>query len=165
MRSCWKRPIEAANSAVAAPVTATTAMAAGVGGKVRVVAIGHNSMPGIAAKLQDEYKAKFNDDWYTIQTYTGLGMLAAGMAKAKTIEPVAVAKAMSGIKFEGLAGEVEMRKTDHQLQQPLFITVWQKTDAKYPYSAENTGMTLVPVATYDSYVSSTPTSCQMKRPG
>ena len=28
-RSVWKRPIEAAKSAVAAPVTATTAMAAG----------------------------------------------------------------------------------------------------------------------------------------
>jgi branched-chain amino acid transport system substrate-binding protein len=27
-----------------------------------------------------------------------------------------------------------MRKTDHQLQQPLYITRWQKTDAKHPYS-------------------------------
>ena len=61
-------------------------------------------------------------------------------------------------------GDVEMRKTDHQLQQPLFVSVWQKTDAKNPYSAENTGYTLAPVASYESYVSSTPTSCQMKRP-
>jgi branched-chain amino acid transport system substrate-binding protein len=44
------------------------------------------------------------------------------------------------------------------------MTVWQKADAKYPYSPENTGMTLAPVAEYPSYVSSTPTSCQMKRP-
>jgi branched-chain amino acid transport system substrate-binding protein len=58
-----------------------------------------------------------------------------------------------------------MRKADHQLQQPLFISVWQKADAKYPYSAENTGYTLAPVKMYESYVSSTPTSCQMKRPG
>ena len=57
-----------------------------------------------------------------------------------------------------------MRKTDHQLQQPLYMTVWQKTDAKYTYSLENTGMTLAPVAEYPNYVSSTPTSCQMKRP-
>ena len=62
-------------------------------------------------------------------------------------------------------GEVEMRKTDHQLQQPLYMTVWQKADAKYKYSPENTGMTLAPVAEYPNYVSSTPTSCQMKRPG
>jgi branched-chain amino acid transport system substrate-binding protein len=44
------------------------------------------------------------------------------------------------------------------------MTVWQKTDAKNPYSPENTGMTLAPVAEYPPYVSSTPTSCQMTRP-
>ena len=141
-----------------------TAMAAGVGGKVRVVAIGHNSLPGIAAKLQDDYKAKFNDDWYTLQTYTGLAMLSAGMAQAKSVEPVAVAKAMSGIKFQGLTGELEMRKTDHQLQQPLYITEWRKADAKNKYSVENTGFNFQEVRVMPNYVSSTPTSCQMKAP-
>ena len=72
---------------------------------------------------------------------------------------------LSGLKFKGFNGEVEIRKLDHQLQQPLYITRWQKTDAKHPYSAENTGMTLVPVQEYPAYVASTPTSCQMKRPG
>ncbi len=51
-----------------------TAMAQGVGGKVRVVAIGHNSVPGVI-KWQDEYKKKFNDDWYTLQTYNAMAML------------------------------------------------------------------------------------------
>jgi branched-chain amino acid transport system substrate-binding protein len=141
-----------------------TAMAAGVGGKVRVVAIGHNSLPGTAARLQDEFKAKFNDDWYTLQTYSGLALLSAGMAKAKTTEPVAVAKAMSGIKFQGLTGELEMRKTDHQLQQPLYITEWRKADAKNKYSVENTGFNFQEVRAMPSFVSSTPTSCQMKLP-
>ena len=44
------------------------------------------------------------------------------------------------------------------------MSVWQKADAKYPYSPEKTGMTLAPVKEYPPYVSSTPTSCQMKRP-
>jgi branched-chain amino acid transport system substrate-binding protein len=57
-----------------------------------------------------------------------------------------------------------MRKADHQLQQPLYLTVWQKADKKYPYSPEHTGMTLAPVKAFESYVASTPTSCQMKRP-
>ena len=87
------------------------------------------------------------------------------MAKAKSTDPVKVAVAMEGMKFKSaFGGEIEMRKTDHQLQQPLYMTVWQKADAKYPYAPENTGMTLVPVAEYPNYVSSTPTSCQMKRP-
>jgi branched-chain amino acid transport system substrate-binding protein len=140
-----------------------TAMAAGVGGKVRVVAIGHNSVPGIV-KWQDEFKAKFNDDWYTLQTYNAMAMLSAGMAQAKSTDPVKVAQAMSGIKFMGFTGEVEMRKKDHQLQQPLFIAEWRKADAKNPYSVENTGFNFQEVRAIPPYVSSTPTSCEMKRP-
>jgi branched-chain amino acid transport system substrate-binding protein len=75
-----------------------------------------------------------------------------------------VAAAMEGLKVKSFNGEVEVRKTDHQLQQPLYLTVWQKADAKFSYSPEKTGMTLVPVKEFPSYISSTPTSCQMKRP-
>jgi branched-chain amino acid transport system substrate-binding protein len=140
-----------------------TAMAAGVGGKVRVVGIGHNSVPGVL-KWQDAFKKQFNDDWYTFQTYNALALLSEGMAKAKSTEPVKVAQAMSGLKFAGFGGEVEMRKTDHQLQQPLFISEWSKANAKNPYSVENTGFNFQEVRAIPSYVASTPTSCQMKRP-
>jgi branched-chain amino acid transport system substrate-binding protein len=57
-----------------------------------------------------------------------------------------------------------MRAADHQLQQPLYIARWQPKDAKNSYDVEGTGMTFVPQKSFDSYVSSTPTSCQMKRP-
>jgi branched-chain amino acid transport system substrate-binding protein len=111
------------------------------------------------------FKAKFNDDLYTGSVVRQFEFLGTAMAKAKSTDPVKVAFAMEGMKIKSaFGGEVEMRKTDHQLQQTLYVTVWQKADAKYPYSPENTGMTLAPVATYDPYVSSTPTSCQMVRP-
>jgi branched-chain amino acid transport system substrate-binding protein len=141
-----------------------TAMAAGVAGKVRVVGIIHNGLAGVQ-KWQGEYKAKFNDDWYTGQTYNGLALLSAAMAKAKSTDPVKVALAMSGLQFQGVQGELEMRKSDHQMQQPLFISEWRKADAKNPYSVENTGFNFQEVKAIPSYVSSTPTSCQMKRPG
>ena len=140
-----------------------TAMAAGVGGKVRQVAIMHNGMPSIQ-QIQNDYKAKFNDDWYTGQTYNGMALLAAGMAAAKSTDPVAVAKAMSGLKFAGFSGEVEMRRNDHQLQQPMFISEWRKATPKVPYSVENTGFNFQEVKSIPAYVASTPTSCQMKRP-
>jgi branched-chain amino acid transport system substrate-binding protein len=140
-----------------------TAMAAGVGGTVRVVAIGHNSVPGIV-KWQDDFKKRFNDDWYTLQTYTALAMLSQGMANAKSVEPVAVAKAMSGMKFRHFNDEVEMRRADHQLLQPLYITEWRKADAKNPYSVENTGFNFQQLKAIPAYVAATPTSCQMKRP-
>ncbi|MFZ3129168.1 MAG: branched-chain amino acid ABC transporter substrate-binding protein [Rhodoferax sp.] len=143
-----------------------TPSAIGTNGAGRVYQIGysHYNMGGQMDKWMHEFKTKYNDDFYTgsiIRIYETLG---AAMAKAKSTDPVKVAAALEGIKVKSFNGEVEMRKADHQLQQPLYMTVWQKAGGKYPYSPENTGMTLVPLKEYPNYVSSTPTSCQMKRP-
>jgi branched-chain amino acid transport system substrate-binding protein len=134
-------------------------------GKVYQIAYSHYNMGGQMDKWMNEFKAKYNDDFYTASVIRVFEVLGASMAKAKSTDPVKVAAAMEGIKVKTFNGEVEMRKADHQLQQPLYMTVWQKAGGKYPYSPENTGMTLVPVKEYPNYVSSTPTSCQMKRPG
>ncbi|MEP6875647.1 MAG: branched-chain amino acid ABC transporter substrate-binding protein [Burkholderiales bacterium] len=134
-------------------------------GKVYQVSYVHYNMGGPMPGWMKEFKAKNNDDFYTgsiIRIYETLG---AAMAKAKSTDPVKVAFALEGLKLtSAFGGEIEMRKSDHQLQQTLYMTAWQKADAKYPYSPENTGMTLAPVAEYAPYVSSTPTSCQMTRP-
>lgn len=141
-----------------------TALAAGVGGNVRAVSYIYNSLPGVVQSLQTAFKKKFDDDWYTGATYNGVAMLVAAMAQAKSVDPVKVAAVMGGLRFQGFQGEVEMRKTDHQLQQGLFISEWRKADAKNPYSVENTGFNFQLVKAIPAYVASTPTSCQMKRP-
>jgi branched-chain amino acid transport system substrate-binding protein len=113
----------------------------------------------------DEFKKRFNDDWYTLATYHAFALLSSAMAQAKSTDPVKVAAAMSGLKFKSFNGEVEMRKTDHQLQQGLYISRWTKAGAPpNDYSVENTGYNFQPVKAYEAYVASTPTSCQMKRP-
>jgi branched-chain amino acid transport system substrate-binding protein len=147
-------------------VTGTpTALGTGGAGRVYQVSYSHYNMGGQMEKWMAGFKAKYNDDLYTAAVPTIYNMLSTAMAKAKSTDPVKVAAAMEGLKVANFNGEVEMRSTDHQLQQPLFMTVWQKVDAKHPYSAENTGMTLAPVKEYPSFIASTPTSCQMKRPG
>ncbi|MBC7435262.1 MAG: ABC transporter substrate-binding protein, partial [Bdellovibrionales bacterium] len=149
-----------------AGVTGTpTAMGQNGAGRVYQVAYNHYNMGGQMGKWQAEFKQKYNDDFYTGSTIRIYEMLGAAMAKAKSTDPVKVAAAMEGLKVKSFNGEVEMRKSDHQLQQPLYISVWQKADSKFPYSPENTGMTLAALKEYPNYVSSTPTSCQMKRPG
>ena len=149
-----------------AGVTGTpTALGSSAAGKVFVVAYADSNMPGEIGKLGNEFKAKFNDDYYTLATYNAFAMLSTAMAQAKSTDPVKVAKTMEGLRFKGFNGEAEMRKADHQLQQGLFITVWQKADAKHPYSVENTGYNFQTVKYYEPYVASTPTSCDMKRPG
>jgi len=146
-------------------VTGTpTALGKGGEGRVYQVAYNHYNMGEPMKGWMAEFKQRFNDDMYTAAIPNAFTALGEAMAKAKSTDPVKVAAALSGLKFKGFNGEVELRKTDHQLQQPLYVTRWQKTDAKNPYSPENTGMTLVPVAEYPAFVASTPTSCQMKRP-
>jgi branched-chain amino acid transport system substrate-binding protein len=148
-----------------AGVTGTpTAIGQNGAGRVYQIAYNHYNMGGQMQAWQTEFKQKYNDDFYTGSTIRIFEALGEAMAKAKSTDPVKVAQAMEGLKWKSFNGEVEIRKADHQLQQPLYLTVWQKADAKYPYSPENTGMTLVPVREFQNYVSSTPTSCQMKRP-
>ena len=147
-------------------VTGTpTALGTSGAGRVYQIAYAHYNMGGEMTKWMNEFKTKFNDDFYTGSVISIFGGLSQAMANAKSTEPIKVAAALEGLKYQNFNGEVEVRKADHQLQQPLYMTVWQKADKKYPYSPENTGMTLAPVKEFPSYISSTPTSCQMKRPG
>jgi branched-chain amino acid transport system substrate-binding protein len=143
-----------------------TPTAVGTNGEGRVfqVAVGHSNMGGQMEKWAKEFNAKYNDDLTSVQFAHVFEMLGAAMANAKSTDPVKVAAALEGLKTKGFNGEIEMRKTDHQLQQPLYVSVWRKVDQKFPYSMEKTGMTLAVVKEYPNYVSSTPTSCQMKRP-
>jgi branched-chain amino acid transport system substrate-binding protein len=148
-----------------AGVTGTpTALAAGGDSEVYVVAYGHSNHTGDLGVMGAEFKKKFNDDYYTFATLNGINLMSAAIAKAKSTNPVKVAAALEGLSVPSFAGEVQMRKSDHQLQQSMYITKWQKVDKKNAYSVENTGYTFVPIKQLESYISSTPTSCQMKRP-
>jgi branched-chain amino acid transport system substrate-binding protein len=147
-----------------AGVTGTpTALAAGGDSEVYVVAYGHANHTGELGQIGAEFNKKFDDDYYTYATYNGINLLAGAMAKAKSTNPIAVAKAMEGLTVKSFGGDVTMRASDHQLQQTMYITKWQKAK-KGEYSVEKTGYTFVPIKQMDPYVSSTPTSCQMKRP-
>jgi len=141
-----------------------TALGAGAAGRVYQIGTGHHNMGGQMAKWMEEFRTKYHDDLTSVNFAHVFETLSAAMVAAKSTDPVKVAAAMEGIKVKTFNGETEMRKADHQLQQPLYMGRWQKVDAKNTYNAENTGMTLASVKEYPNYVSSTPTSCQMKRP-
>ncbi|WP_219220525.1 branched-chain amino acid ABC transporter substrate-binding protein [Variovorax boronicumulans] len=143
---------------------APTAMGAASEGKVYTVSYAHYNMGGDMQKSIDGYKKKLNDDMVQTSIHHVFALLDNAFAQTKSTDPVKVAAALEGMKLKSFNGEIEMRKSDHQLQQGLYITRWEKKSAKYPYDAENTGYTLAPVKYYESYVASTPTSCQMKRP-
>ena len=72
-----------------------------------------------------------------------------------------VAFAMEDLSIETTTGEVVMRKSDHQMQLPLFISVL-KDDMEY--GAEGTDFNFHKIAEISRDEVSLPTTCKMRRP-
>jgi branched-chain amino acid transport system substrate-binding protein len=116
--------------------------------------------------IVEGFKAKYKDDYYSMATYSIITALSQATKQAKSIDPVKVAFALEGLNFKSLNGEVSMRKLDHQLQQPLYIATWVKTNGKdVKFDQENTGLGWKTNQKIDAFVAAQPSSCQMKRPG
>lgn len=147
--------------------TSGVPVAMGSAGEDRVKNVSYwnaNSDPA-GQPFVDAMKKKYNDDYWLMSSHSAIGMLAKAIKESGSTDPVKVAFAMEGMKFKTLSGEVEMRKADHQLQQPIYINTWVKTDGKdVKYDQENTGYGWKTEKRIDAYVATQPTSCQMKRP-
>ena len=134
--------------------------------RVKLVFYWHPNNESFSGKeFVEAFKKKYNDDLYMTSIHSIVVMLSKGIKDARSTNPVKVAFAMEGMKVKGLGGEVEMRKTDHQLQQPLYIMSWTKADGKkVKYDQENTGYGWKTEYKIDTHVAAQPTSCAMKRP-
>jgi len=150
-----------------------TAMGDAAAGHVKIIAEYHSNVANNkAAKWDADYRKqapKGNPDFYYLRGKTMWEMFAAAITKAKSAEPKAVAYALEGMRFDGDMGEVEMRKQDHQLIQPLFVFTLQKSAAKGgPKEAkidmEGSGLAPVTDVRLDAFKSAQFTSCNMTRP-
>ncbi len=142
--------------------------AMGSAGEDKVYYVGYwnvNNEKFVGADVAMGFLKKYNDDYYTMATYTGIALLAKAFKETKSTDPVKVAKALEGMKVDSLNGEVEMRKADHQALQPLYIAKWVKLNHKdVKYEQEKTGYGWKTVALLPTYLATQPTSCEMKRP-
>ncbi len=145
---------------------APTAIGATGADRVKAVFYWHpNNETFSGREIVEAFKKKYNDDYYMMATYSVVSMLSKAVKESRSTNPVKVAYAMEGMKIKSLNGEVEMRKTDHQAQQPLYIATWTKLNGKdVKYDQESTGYGWRTDQKVDSYVASQPTSCQMGRP-
>jgi len=150
-----------------------TAMGEAAAGKVKIIAEYHSNVANNkAAKWDADYRKqapKGNPDFYFLRGKIMWEMLAKAINQAKSAEPKAVAYALEGMRHAADLGEVEMRKSDHQLIQPLYVFTLQKSAARGgPKEAkidmEGSGLAPVTDARLEAFTSAQPTSCQMKRP-
>jgi len=150
-----------------------TAMGEAAAGKVKIIAEYHSNVANNkAAKWDADYRKqapKGSPDFYFLRGKIMWDMFAKAIIQAKSTDAKAVALALEGMKHDGEMGEVEMRRSDHQLIQPLYVFTLVKSAARGgPKEAkidmEGSGLAPVTEARLESYTSATPTSCAMKRP-
>ncbi|MCF8198604.1 MAG: branched-chain amino acid ABC transporter substrate-binding protein [Sulfuritalea sp.] len=124
-----------------------------------------NIQPNKAEQYALDFNKKPGGEMSVARVNTAVTMIAQAMNKAKSTDPKTVALALEDMRFDADNGEVWMRKSDHQLMQPLFLSVFSKKGSKgVKYEAEGTGYGWKTVASISQRDSQLPTSCIMERP-
>ena len=120
------------------------------------------------ARHYEAYRSKYKDvkdDLYWTTQIQALEMLSKAIEAAKSTDPLKVAKALEGLKFDGDTGEVQMRADNHQLIQPLFISTYSKVNGKeVKYDVERTGNGFKTDRRIEGKDTVMSTSCKMQRP-
>jgi branched-chain amino acid transport system substrate-binding protein len=145
-----------------------TAIGDALEGRVRVVYASYANLPGRHQELQQGFRTRFQEDYTMTNVYHLFRLLPAAIARARSTDAAPVAAALSGLSVPSFNGTVTLRRADHQLQQTLYQFTWRRRNAADPgarYDVEGTGMTWVLDRSFEPWVASTPTSCQMRRPG
>jgi len=142
-----------------------TAMGAAGADRVRQVSYWHPNIDNNGAEqIYLDFKKKTGEEWYVLATVSSLSMLAEAIKRTGSADPLKVAHAMSGMKINGPTGEIEMRASDHQLQQPLYVSTFTKAGGPVRFDSEKTGFGFRTERAIPTYVGATPTSCNMQRP-
>jgi branched-chain amino acid transport system substrate-binding protein len=133
-------------------------------GVVKVATSYHsNALPELdpdAAAFRKRYPAK-EDEFNYYRLNTAFMMFGAAAAKAKSNDPVKVARALEGMKMNTSVGEVEMRADNHQLLQPLFVATLADN---VKFDVEKTGLGFKNDVKISAKDTAMPTTCQMQRP-
>lgn len=136
--------------------------------RIRLV---HETSPGnpSAPKALGDYitgykKVNHEGDINQPRINTGVNMLALAIKKAGTVDVDKVAAALEGMEWTTLGGDqVVMRREDHQLQMPIYISVHTNKGITYDY--DNSGFGLSLESKIDRAKATQPTTCRMARPG
>ncbi|MEB0134236.1 branched-chain amino acid ABC transporter substrate-binding protein [Actimicrobium sp. CCC2.4] len=102
---------------------------AGVG-RVRAVAEWHPNVGGAASDaFYQSFRQRYpqaQDDYVHLRMRVMIEMLVSAIEQAGSTEAARVARALEGARFANGFHDATMRATDHQLLQPLYVSVMQK---------------------------------------
>jgi branched-chain amino acid transport system substrate-binding protein len=134
--------------------------------RVRAVVFWHpNAESTQFAAYATAFKQKYKEDFYWLPIHTGPEMLRMAMEKAGSDDPLKVALALEGLRYDSPIGEMWMRPEDHQLIAPLYQVVFTKIgQAGVKYDAEDTGYGWKTEYKLEMSDFMAPPTCKVQRP-
>ncbi|WP_374728703.1 branched-chain amino acid ABC transporter substrate-binding protein [Caballeronia fortuita] len=146
--------------------------ALGEPGVKRVIAVA-DWHPNVGGAASDAYYRAFRarypaaaDDYLLARMPLMIEMLAAAMTRAKSADPLAVARALEGMKYDGEGFHpMTVRADDHQVIQPLYVIEMDKAGAQgVALDNEGSGYGFRTLLSVPADKTAQPTTCRMPRP-
>jgi branched-chain amino acid transport system substrate-binding protein len=113
-------------------------------------------------RMAAEFKAKYNENFYYWRVVDMIDTLAAAMKKADSSDPLKVGKVLSGMKFDTPLGPEEIRADNHQLLQPMYVSILAPD---MPHMFPGVPLGFKTIKRFDAEETRLPTTCAMKAPG
>jgi branched-chain amino acid transport system substrate-binding protein len=135
----------------------------GVGTVKQISEYHNNALPELdpdAAAFRKRFTGK-DDEFGYYRLKTTFDMIAAAASKAKSNDPVKLAKALEGMKVTTTVGEAEMRADNHQVLQPMFVSTFSDN---VKFDVEKTGLGFKTDVKINAKDTALPTTCKMQRP-
>ena len=141
---------------------------AGVG-QVRAVAEWHPNAGGAASDAAYQaFRKRYpdpRDDYMQMRMHAMIDMLARAIESAGSTNAEAVARQLETASFNNGFYEARMRASDHQLLQPLYVSVMRRAgEASVRFDNEGSGYGFQTVLRLSPQQSAVPTTCRMQRP-
>lgn len=144
---------------------------AGVG-RVLAVAEWHPNLGGEASdELVRAFRRRFpapQDDYLHLRMQLMVEMLAVAVERAGSTEAAAVARALEGLDSSATPfawHPARMRAADHQLQQPLVVSVMERAGSPgVPFDVEGSGFGFRTLRRFEAEAVAQPHACRMPRP-
>lgn len=140
---------------------------AGVG-RVLAVAEWHPNVGGAASDaFYESFRTRYpeaKDDYVHLRMQMMVQMLARAIEQAGSTDAVRVARALEGMRYTNAFHEATVRPEDHQVLQPLYVSVMEKQGGAVRFDNEGSGYGFRTVRKLKPAQTTLPTTCRMERP-
>ncbi len=140
---------------------------AGVG-RVLAVAEWHPNVGGAASDaFYQQFRARYpepKDDYVHLRMQMMVEMLARAIEQAGSTDAVKVARALENMRYVNQFHEATVRADDHQVLQPLYVSVMERQGGAVRFDNEGSGYGFRTVRKLKTAQTTLPTTCRMERP-